>query len=235
MNALSTVKSSTPALASRQLDTLISRFTNALETKPGTFNRKTIPASSAPTAEERQALAERHLDLESRLRPIDEHALTRSVATLRAAFPAANDGHENAMLTVKLYVSALSSFPEWAVNEACRKALTGSLPANPGFAPTPPQMAQACRAVVVKFADEKAKLESILSAEVVKESTPESRERAVEQYLQGLRPQLVAREGQPSQQEDPEEVLKRLAAMKDAPVAIGGALAKKIEQMKAGE
>lgn len=166
------------------------------------------------------------------LRPADENALKRAIAAMRAAFPAASDGHENAMMTVNLYVVALKSFPEWAVNEACRKALNGTIGANPGFAPTPPQVAIACRAAVSKLADERAKIEAILNAEVAQHTTTEDRARAVERW-NAMRPSFAAKENAPAK-ETPEDTLKRLADTKDLPVAIGGGLLKKLEQMKQG-
>lgn len=228
MNALSTVRSSTPVLASRQLDTLISRFSNALENKPGSYSQKIIPAESAPSDDERQVLEARYAALLNILKPADEHALTRSVATLRAAFPAANDGHENAMLTVKLYVSALSGFPEWAVNDACRKALDGRIGNNPNFAPTPPQMAQACREFVSKFVDERGKLERILHAEIARHTTAEDRARAVEHWEKNVRPALARKPETTKPRETPEEALERHMRNRNVPITIGHELAKKL-------
>lgn len=176
----------------------------------------------------------RYSALQNILRPIDEHALTRAVATLRAAFPAANDGHENAMLTVKLYVSALSGFPEWAVHDACRKALEGRVGANPGFAPTPPQLAQTCREFVAKFLDERGKVERILTAEVTKRTTAEDRERAVARWEEMRKSFGASEAAKPIQpQESPEEALERHLRNKDVPITVGSELAKKIEAMRA--
>jgi hypothetical protein len=199
----------------------------------GSYSRKTIPASAAPSDDERQALEDRFAALLNILKPADESAIKRSVATMRAAFPAANDGHENAMLTVNLYVAALKGFPEWAINDACRKALTGTLGANPSFAPTAPQLAQACREAAGPYMNERSKIETILNAEIAKHTTVEDRARAVARW-EALRPSLTAKENAPVR-ETPEEALQRLAATKDTPVTVGGLLAKKLEAMKAGE
>lgn len=169
------------------------------------------------------------------LKPADEPVITRAVATLRAAFPAANDGHENAVLTVRLYVSALNGFPEWAVSEACRKALEGRLGSNPGFAPTPPQLAQGCRELVAKFIDERGKIERVLNAEVARHTTPEDRARAVERWEE-MRKGFGAG-GAPQPKEDPEATLERMLSDESpmkSKVVIGGELAKKIEAIKQG-
>jgi hypothetical protein len=198
----------------------------------GSYSRKTIQASAAPSDDERQALEARLGALLSILKPADENALKRSIGAMRAAFPAANDGYENAMMTVNLYVAALKSFPEWVVNDACRKALTGTLGANPGFAPTPPQLAQACREIAGPYMAERGKVEAILNAEVAKHTTAEDRARAVARW-EAMRPSFTAKENAPSK-ETPEQALERLMATKDTPFAIGGELLKKIELIKQG-
>lgn len=68
--------------------------------------------------------------------------------------------------------------------------------------------------------------------------TAEQRARAADHWHENIRPELQAWRDEIKAQkakETPEQALERLAASKDAPVAIGGLLAKKIEQMKAGE
>lgn len=173
--------------------------------------------------------------MDASLTPATENALVRSVATLRAAFPSANDGEENAKLSISLYVRALSPYPEWAVNEVCRQYLEGRR-GNGTFAPPAPEMAKACREEVSKFVDERAKIEAVLEAEVLPPIDQEkaARAAAVLRWEKEIRPQMAAKtEAQPK--ETPEQVLERLQAKAAEPVVIGEGLSKILATMKGGK
>lgn len=164
--------------------------------------------------------------------PADETALRRSVSALRAVFPAGNDGEENARRIIGLYVSALASFPEWAVNEVCRQYLEGRR-GNGTFAPPAPEMAKACREEVSKFMDERAKIEAVLEAEVLPPIDQEkaARAAAVMRWEKEIRPQMVRKESEQAQPtETPEQRLERHRQRANEPVVIGGELAKKLAE-----
>lgn len=68
--------------------------------------------------------------------------------------------------------------------------------------------------------------------------TAEQRAKASDHWHQNIRPELQAWRDEAAKQkakETPEQALERLTATKDQPVAVGGLLAKKIEQIKARE
>lgn len=230
MQALSTqpiLKSSPPAIVSRALDTAISKFTNALEAKPGTATRKVIPAESAPSDDERRALAGRKADLDQSLTPATEAALVRSVGALRVAFPAAGDTEENLRLAMGLYVKALSPYPEWAVNEVCRQYLEGRRGSGT-FAPPAPEMAKACREEVSKFVDERAKITAVLEAEVLPPIDEEKARRAaaVMRWEKEIRPAMAAKDQPSKPAEAPEAALDRIKSEGWGSVQISPALTK---------
>jgi len=174
--------------------------------------------------------------LDHALAPASETALVRSVATLRAAFPATNDGEENAKLAISLYVRALAPYPEWAVNEVCRQFLEGRRGTGT-FAPTAPEMARACREEVNKFVDERAKIEAVLDAEILPPIDPDMQKRAADvlRWQTELRPQMAAKDDAKKPKETPEQTLERLQATASQPITIGAGLAKILTDMKKGE
>lgn len=234
--ALSTLKSSpsAPALASRSLDTLMRKAMSALEPLEGSYRSKAIRASAAPKGADRAALIERRDELASALVGSDPDEIQRSIAAVRAVLPSASSAEASNRLVMSAYISVLTQFPIWAINETCRRYLDNSL-TNGGFAPSPPDVAGHCRKLVQPIAEEHAHLETILTAEVYDDPTPESlartseaeaaimeaaRSRAVAYWENEVRPSLKARDTSAPKPETPEQIMERLEAMKANPPKI---------------
>lgn len=179
MNELTTAntRSSLPTAPSRQLSDLVARFTSALEYSPGS-HRAEICTAAAPSDAERQVLAARSGALDAALTRATDREIRAQVGVLLSAFPRKDAGDTaSADALLKLYVSALTYYPAWAIAEVCRSILEGRASINTAFAPTPAQMAERCREVVAPFLEERAKISSVLTAQVYDLPTQEERER----------------------------------------------------------
>lgn len=181
MNELTTIsKSSLPAAPSRDLVDLVDRLSNALEAVPGS-HRPEICSACLPIERERRLLIDRGQELEGALVRADEKEIKLMITMLRSAFPTQGiTDSASAAMNVKLFVSALSIFPVWAISEACRRVLEGRAGINTAFAPTPPQMAELCREIVAPFLLERSKITALLTAKVYTLPTEEERQRVAD-------------------------------------------------------
>lgn len=190
---------------------MVRQFHSRLDWPEGRLDRISISSSLAPTTDDRRMLGIRRDEILAGLTSARSEAIGRLVASLRAVMPAQDGG--DAVLVVKLYMAALSKYPEWAINAACRAFLEGRVPGQRRFAPTPAEIADRCRAMVAPFEQEMAQIDRVLRAEVREPVTQEGRER----IAQGLR-DLAAKIGRESAAEEEERCAaarKSLAEMND--------------------
>jgi hypothetical protein len=247
--ALSVAKSSpsAPALATRSLDTLMRKAMSALEPMEGSHRTKAIRASAAPSGDDRTALIERRDELAVALGGSDADEIERAIGTLRAVLPSASGTDAGQRLIMAAYVSVLTPYPIWAINQVCRQYLDGSLSSG-GFAPSPPEIAGHCRRIVRGFREELAQLETVLSAEVYGDPTPESLARTSEaeaaileaakaivldRWENVIRPEIKGTDSDPRPKEDPLAKLARLQAEGWGPLPVSEVLLPKLEDIRA--
>lgn len=161
-----------PAVMTRELGTLIEVLTNRLEAHHVWPPHYSISSDQVPTAEQRGALEARKTDLEAAFIPAVETNIIKKITVLRQGFPTGRDTDVGTVL--KLYVEVLKVYPEWAIGQACRQYLNGEV-GDGKFAPTPPEMAKQCSALMVSHRVQLVKINRILNAEVraVVKLTPE--------------------------------------------------------------
>jgi hypothetical protein len=212
----------------------------------GSYRSNAIRASAAPVGADRAALIDRRDELASALGGSDPDEIQRAIAALRAVLPSAASADASSRLIMGAYVSVLTPYPMWAINQVCRQYLDGSLSSG-GFAPSPPEIAGHCRRIVRGFREELAQLETVLSAEVYGDPTPESLARTSEaeaaileaakaivldRWENVIRPEIKGTDSDPRPKEDPNAKLERLKAEGWGTVVIGEGLATKFEQIK---
>ena len=186
---------------------MVRSFQNRLDWPEGRLDRATISGAVAPTDDERRMLAARRDDVGRSLTRASRPEIGRLVAWVRSLMPA--QGGDDPELTVNGYISTLSAFPLWALDQVCRDFVGGKVPGHQRFAPTPDQIASRARNLVAPFEGEIAVIGKILRAEVIPVLDEEARER----IAKGLR-DLANRIGESSRKEQDEReaaARKRLA------------------------
>lgn len=176
MNAITTRSKSSPLVPTRAMDDLIGRLMGQMtpvSAVPGLYE---ISDACAPSAEARGALQGRADHLASGLTAAEPEAISRCITSLGVVLPSRSTNAEAAKMELALTVEALKAFPEWAVANVCRRYLDGRL-GNGRYAPTPPELAKACRELIAPFQAEAAKIQRILNAQVYREPTEEERAR----------------------------------------------------------
>ena len=181
MSQISTAMHSSgqPAVISQALDQTVRRLHSAVEVTGG--RHCSISSQSAPTEAERRALTGRKRDLDAGLFGTAPDRITTLIGTLLIAFPSRNMERKEREAALKLYVSALATYPEWAITEACRRFNSGKA-GKPEYAPTPAQVAVECEDIVSDARGERYRITQILDAEVYVERDPAMRERMLERF-----------------------------------------------------
>jgi len=106
----------------------------------------------------------------------DEHGKLVELAKLFAAFPAARDGETNTRLRAESYVEALTGLPVWAIAEARKNAIRGTM-GDSKFCPSSGELANAVRHAMEPVKDELVMVNRVLNAEV-DDFAPSDEERA---------------------------------------------------------
>lgn len=180
MNSLTRqTPSSPPAAPSQALDLAIRRLTSALE-REGT-SQFSISSRSAPTADERRALSERYAAVAASLRPPPAETIMRLVGVMRSGFPSQSTSDAERKTALKVYASALSRFPEWAIERTCREAIEGRV-GKGQFAPSAAEMAAHCERFVREACEEMGAIDRILGAKVYHEPSDDERRRIEEGF-----------------------------------------------------
>ena len=169
-NALTAValssSSSLPSVATRELDRLEGRLSNAVDWEPGD-KRFVIATEYAPTPAERSVLEARRHELRAALAPASEAEIGRSVSFLRSNLATQNSTDQaTAVLTTRSTVDVLKGFPAWVVKEASTRVMRGTAGFDPQYAPKAPQLAQLCRSIAAPYREELAQVDKILRARV---------------------------------------------------------------------
>lgn len=188
----------------------------------------------------REALPEVVKALEGAFRSAPEDTIAQALFKLRIMTRAREQRTEEMIeAEAVIWIEQLRTYPGDVVLEVL-KGWTS--PGNPNgkWWPTWHEIAakleRACdkRQALLNFVKALAERPEPVQAITDQPPTLEQRKAAVERYEREIRPSLAAKENATVSTEAPEAALERLMASKDAPVAIGGALLKKIEQIKAG-
>ncbi len=101
------------------------------------------------------------------------------LAKLFAAFPAQGQSDSPAELRMAAYFEALTGVPSWAVQEARGRVFRGETKLNTSFAPTPPQLAEVCRAILDPLRADLRRLQIITDADENREPSAEEKQRVV--------------------------------------------------------
>jgi len=181
MTMLQHKTSSPPAPTSQALDTRIRQLTSALEPTAG--RQLSISSRLAPTATEREALSKRMHELADALTPANHDTIIRLVGFMRGAFPAMAASEAERAASLRVYASALRSYPEWAIADACRGAVEGRI-GDGRYAPTAPVLVAECDRLVAPLRAERARISDILNAEVYHEPDPEEKARVMAAFAE---------------------------------------------------
>jgi hypothetical protein len=124
-----------------------------------------LSAAVEPSAEERQALAERRAHLDAALQPCDPGTVRRAVGMLRSVMAVPSVDEETQKLQRAAYLSTLTKYPAWAVEKACEQFLEGA-EGEGVHAPKPGEIAAVCRRLIAEAQYERAKINAVLDAEI---------------------------------------------------------------------
>jgi hypothetical protein len=149
-----------PEQPSRALSTIIALYHGRLNREG--VGRYSISSQQMPEEDEGRALRARLTDLETALAPGNRDAMTSSIAAMFIAFPSARQDAETARTTLAMYVSRVVNFPNWAVDGACKAAVSRASP----FPPSAGEFLALCEARLVDARLEKSKIEAIVNADV---------------------------------------------------------------------
>lgn len=126
---------------------------------------------------------------------------------------------------IGVYRAALRGMPAWAIRLACSAWITGKGGGNLAFAPSAPQLRAEAEGRVIPLRIEAADIGKILGAEVVREPSPEERERVLAKFSK-LSADLAAAKSIQAASEPPKRHpwLERRDAARLAPLPIEDAL-----------
>ncbi len=94
----------------------------------------------------------------------DPVSIGKTLMILLAAFPAQSLSEEIVAARIAGYRIALDDMPAWAVEEAAKMWLRGSLPEAGQYAPAPPVLRRTAAALLAKVQNERAGYERLLYA-----------------------------------------------------------------------
>lgn len=166
----------TPALRSissppARLDPDLALTLAALTGRIGWFGTRARYIGSPPGSKARTALSERLAELNLALGYRDEKRLQRSLAAVFALTKTATDDRGRSESLIADYSALLKSLPTWAVVEACGQIARGQGESTT-FAPAAPEIYRLAEAVARPFEDERAKISTVLSADLPERPEP---------------------------------------------------------------
>lgn len=145
------------------------RVSAHLEDVPGKWKHKALNAKHAPTEGESEALRRRVALLSAALRPGSPNL--KAIQMMRLGWPAYGQTEQDIEAALLLYARATDRYPAWAVGIACNRFVEGraSIKWDDSQVPSPPQVAREAEAVVIPYAGEMARINTILGADVYRE------------------------------------------------------------------
>lgn len=125
-----------------------------------------IPAERAPTAEQRQWLAERSIMISGTLRPAPEIEIEAELAALFATMGRRSGDEDDARTIIAIYLADLAGIPGFALKQACADFRQGR--AGDGkWVPTQAQIRTRANEYLVGPRKEIGDIERVLTAKVV--------------------------------------------------------------------
>ena len=163
-----------PSPLPRETQGWLDRKYSMIERSPA--GHHSISSRHAPTTEEMKWLECRRRELLDQLRVAEPHEIAETISEMMLGFGGAARTRADAERTVALYTSQLASFPLWAVNAACVKAMrSGS-----EFAPTVAEVVASADKSVSIWKAEVARIALIISAEIYREPGLAERKRVAD-------------------------------------------------------
>lgn len=182
-----------PSSSTKATDLLTARLTNALEPHPTDFRLGAIPASRAPTDEQRAHLEQRRAELEESLVPTPGEATDDVILAIIAGSPLFGLSDEEAALKTNLYAEALADLPTWSIDKARRIFGKGGWRCmwDGKGCPSSAMVAAECRYILLPIETELRRLKAVLDAEVYEAGAgDQQRVEAVDHWWNEVQPEI---------------------------------------------